>query len=348
MLVDGDSIDVRLMDFGVAQLEDRASITLDGDLVGTLAYMSPEQGEGKHVDSRSDVYSLALTLYEGFAGKSPFRGKKLQELLRDVSRPDIPPLAVRPPRSAAEPQRRSEPGRWPATATRARMRPRSAGSWRRRPRSCPSRLPDEPLATRVRQRGSPAPGRPRPPGLSGRARRRRGVSLSARSSTCCRGCRSIPRRPSCALVAVPTFLALVWPFAGGVLTLAVLAPPIFAYGAGWGVVYVVPAIAVMALLRWRRREWAALLAGRRPAGSDGLGGPGAAAAGRGPAAALGRPGWLLQRPGAGGDRRPGRMAARCPTPSPPAPARCSRAPSTPLRHGRCSPRSRGSSIPGRS
>ena len=47
MLVDGDSIDVRLMDFGVALLEDRASITLDGDLVGTLAYMSPEQGEGK-------------------------------------------------------------------------------------------------------------------------------------------------------------------------------------------------------------------------------------------------------------------------------------------------------------
>ena len=97
MLVDGDSIDVRLMDFGVAQLEDRASITLDGDLVGTLAYMSPEQGEGRNVDSRSDVYSLALTLYEGFTRRNPLKGKKLQELLLDVSRPEIPPLAANRP-----------------------------------------------------------------------------------------------------------------------------------------------------------------------------------------------------------------------------------------------------------
>ena len=67
---------------------------LDGDLVGTLAYMSPEQGEGRNVDSRSDVYSLALTLYEGFTRRNPSRGKKLQELLRDVSRPDIPALSA--------------------------------------------------------------------------------------------------------------------------------------------------------------------------------------------------------------------------------------------------------------
>ena len=62
-----------------------------------------------------------------------------------------------------------------------------------------------------------------------------------------------------ALVAVPSILALLWPFAGVVLTLAVLAPPIFAYGLGWGVVFAVPAIVVVALLRWKRLEWAALL-----------------------------------------------------------------------------------------
>jgi serine/threonine protein kinase len=94
MLADGAVIDVRLMDFGVAQLEDRASITLDGDLVGTLAYMSPEQGEGKNVDSRSDVYSLALTLFEGLTSRDPAKAKKLQGLLRDFSRPEIPALSV--------------------------------------------------------------------------------------------------------------------------------------------------------------------------------------------------------------------------------------------------------------
>ena len=95
------------MDFGVAQLEDRMSITMDGDLVGTLAYMSPEQIGGRTVDSRSDVYSLALTLYEGFTRRNPQKGKKLQELLRDVSRPDIPPLEFQPPRPAPRRQRRA-------------------------------------------------------------------------------------------------------------------------------------------------------------------------------------------------------------------------------------------------
>ena len=97
MLAAGGPVDVRLMDFGVAQLEDRMSITMDGDLVGTLAYMSPEQIGGDTVDSRSDVYSLALTLYEGFTRRNPQKGKKLQELLRDVSRPDIPPLSSNRP-----------------------------------------------------------------------------------------------------------------------------------------------------------------------------------------------------------------------------------------------------------
>ena len=122
----------------------------------------------------------------------------------------------------------------------------------------------------------------------------------------------------------PAFLALVWPFAGGVLTLAVLAPPIFAYGAGWGVVYAVPAIVVMALLRWRRREWAALLPGVIPLAVTGWVGlallplAGVLLRRWGPLAGL------LQRARAGRHRRAGGVRACCPTPSPRARRRCFR------------------------
>ncbi len=195
MLVDGDAIDIRLMDFGVARLEDRASITVDGDLVGTLAYMSPEQGEGKTVDSRTDVYSLALTLYEGFTGKNPFRGKKLQELLRDVSRPDIPPLSVGRPDLRRKSQRRLGPGHGSRPLLSARRRDvrtaaRAGGQ-------------NHAAAIGVRDRRHPhqapapltSPDRERWPSWASTSRL--GRSRCARSSTCCRGPRSTRRRPSC-------------------------------------------------------------------------------------------------------------------------------------------------------
>ena len=271
MLVEGDTVDVRLMDFGVAQLEDRASITVDGDLVGTLAYMSPEQGEGKNVDSRSDVYSLALTLYEGFTRKNPLTGKKLQELLRDVSRPDIPPLyANRPDLPAAL---NDALGR--AMAVDRYARPDAAAFGRllaQAAKRMPEEVPDERLVTRVRDRLAPT-----------RVDRDRLVYLGQHVAAgvfalCCLVyvLPRVPFYPQVAiipLIAVPAFLALVWPFGGGVLTLALLAPPIFAFSAGWGVVYTVPAALAMGLLRWRRREWAALLPGAIPfavAGGVGL------------------------------------------------------------------------------
>jgi hypothetical protein len=224
--------------------------------------MSPEQGEGKQVDSRSDVYSLALTLYEGFTGKSPFRGKKLQELLRDVSRPDIPPLSFGRPElpqilsdALARAMARDRYSR-PDAATFGRQLAQAA-------RVMPEPSAYETLATRVRRRFT-----------GPRADRERlaylGSRLAAGLFALCSLIYLLPRAPFypegaiLPLVAVPAFLAVVWPFAGGVLALAVLAPPIFAYGAGWGVVYAVPAIAVMALLRWRRLEWAALLPGAIP------------------------------------------------------------------------------------
>jgi eukaryotic-like serine/threonine-protein kinase len=63
----------KLMDFGVAHLADGDALTAVGDVVGTLAYMAPEQAEGRPPGPEADVYSLALTLYECWGGENPYR-----------------------------------------------------------------------------------------------------------------------------------------------------------------------------------------------------------------------------------------------------------------------------------
>ena len=63
----------KLTDFGVAHLAGDDPLTRTGDVVGTLAYMAPEQAAGKRVDERADLYSLALVLYEALAGVNPVR-----------------------------------------------------------------------------------------------------------------------------------------------------------------------------------------------------------------------------------------------------------------------------------
>ena len=88
----------KLMDFGVARLTDAAALTAPGDVVGTLAYMSPEQAEGRSAGPEADVYSLALMLYECWGGENPNRratpaatraiGSRLRPLRR--LRPDMP------------------------------------------------------------------------------------------------------------------------------------------------------------------------------------------------------------------------------------------------------------------
>ena len=63
----------KLADFGVAHLAGDEPLTRTGDVVGTLAYMAPEQAAGRRIDERADLYSLALVLYEALSGSNPVR-----------------------------------------------------------------------------------------------------------------------------------------------------------------------------------------------------------------------------------------------------------------------------------
>jgi serine/threonine protein kinase/tetratricopeptide (TPR) repeat protein len=79
--------DLWVTDFGLAQFHSGAELTLTGDLVGTLRYMSPEQARSRHalVDHRTDIYSLGATLYELLTLEPAFAGHDRHELLRRIA-----------------------------------------------------------------------------------------------------------------------------------------------------------------------------------------------------------------------------------------------------------------------
>jgi len=82
----------KLTDFGGASLLDEEALTRTGDVLGTLAYMAPEQSEGREVGEEADLYALALVLYEALTGVNPVRGPTPAATARRIGRP-LPPLA---------------------------------------------------------------------------------------------------------------------------------------------------------------------------------------------------------------------------------------------------------------
>ena len=77
----------KLADFGVARIAGSAPLTHTGDVVGTLAYMAPEQSEGREAGPPADLYSLALVVYEGLAGFNPVRRDTPAATARAIGRP---------------------------------------------------------------------------------------------------------------------------------------------------------------------------------------------------------------------------------------------------------------------
>ena len=89
---DGEAGIVKLTDFGIALIAGDDALTRTGDVVGTLAYMAPEQADGSPVSGQSDLYSLALVLYEAFSGVNPIRAAGAAATARRVGT-RLPPLS---------------------------------------------------------------------------------------------------------------------------------------------------------------------------------------------------------------------------------------------------------------
>jgi eukaryotic-like serine/threonine-protein kinase len=151
----------KLTDFGGALLAGEDVLTRTGDVLGTLAYMAPEQSEGREATAQTDLYSLALVLYEALSGVNPVRGANPADTARRIGgelpsldryRRDLPgetnhaldtALAPNPQQRGTLPALR-EALEETLEGGLARRRPRF-----RAPRSAPVRAPAAPLPTRA-------------------------------------------------------------------------------------------------------------------------------------------------------------------------------------------------------
>jgi hypothetical protein len=143
ILEEGPGVRVRLLDFGLALIDDIDPLTAEGDVPGTLAYISPERLDGTEATEGADVWAAGLILWEGLCGRHPFFGESYARTTERImagpgsiaeERPELPRALVEAVDSAFEldPSKRPSPGELAS-------RLREIADRRRRPRHEPRR-----------------------------------------------------------------------------------------------------------------------------------------------------------------------------------------------------------------
>ena len=93
VMFDPPSGELKITDFGIARLTDTGR-TRTGIVLGTPSFMSPEQLQGRAVTGRSDLFSLAVTLFQLLTGQLPFRGDSMPRLMLAIAQEPPPPISV--------------------------------------------------------------------------------------------------------------------------------------------------------------------------------------------------------------------------------------------------------------
>jgi eukaryotic-like serine/threonine-protein kinase len=233
---------VKVMDFGIARLIDADTLTHEGDVIGTVAYMSPEQAAGRRVGPPSDVYSAGMVLYELLAGAHPLRGQTPAETLANVAAARLPSLGALRPDLAQDLVRLVDdacaptPGQRPTAAELSEAFDEVLHSGRLRGQ----RL------LRVRRLVRPL----RRAGVV--AERAAGAGLAAVTSGVVLG--ALPAYPQSWTLPLLAICAAAWavvPQAGLAFLLGALAFPVFNVSLSLGVAYLAFAVAVFLLTRAR-------------------------------------------------------------------------------------------------